>query len=298
MRSQHISVCVCTFKRPQLLAELLRRLEHQETEGQFTYSVVVADNDDRKTAEETVIGFSDHADLPVRYCVQPEQNIALARNTALDHATGDYIAFIDDDEFPDQDWLLSLFQACSKFGADGVLGPVKPHFEVDPPLWVKKGKFFDRPVFATGFRVPWPATRTGNVLFKRNILDGVDMPFSSQFDAAGEDVDFFRRMIQRGYSFVWCDEAVVYEHVPESRCRRRYLLRRALLRGSSFPKQSAHRVRNAIKSVIAVPCYTLALPVLALAGHHVFLKYLIKLFDHASRLCALLGLPLVTQRET
>jgi hypothetical protein len=53
-----------------------------------------------------------------------------------------------------------------------------------------------------------------------------------------------------------------------------------------------------VKSVIAVPCYALALPVLALAGQHVFLKYLIKLLDHGSRLLAFLGFSLVTQRQT
>jgi len=40
------------------------------------------------------------------------------------------------------------------------------------------------------------------------------------------------------------------------------------------------------------------LPVLALFGQHVFLKYLIKLLDHTARLFAFLGLPLVTQRDT
>jgi hypothetical protein len=47
-----------------------------------------------------------------------------------------------------------------------------------------------------------------------------------------------------------------------------------------------------------VPCYALSLPILALFGQHVFLKHLIKLFDHASRLLAFVGLKLVTQRET
>jgi hypothetical protein len=50
--------------------------------------------------------------------------------------------------------------------------------------------------------------------------------------------------------------------------------------------------------LIAVPLYTLALPILFLGGQHVFLKYLIKLLDHVSRLLAFLGLNLVTQRQT
>jgi hypothetical protein len=48
---------------------------------------------------------------------------------------------------------------------------------------------------------------------------------------------------------------------------------------------------------LAVPCYTLALPILALLGHHHFIAYLVKLLDHSSRLLALAGWPLLTQRE-
>jgi hypothetical protein len=40
------------------------------------------------------------------------------------------------------------------------------------------------------------------------------------------------------------------------------------------------------------------LPVVAVFGQHVFLKYLIKLCDHASRLLAFLGVRLVTERQT
>ncbi len=111
-------------------------------------------------------------------------------------------------------------------------------------------------------------------------------------------MDFFRRAMEKGRCFVWCNEAVAYEVVPPARCTRTYLLRRALLRGSNFARHSSHRIRNIVKSLIAVPAYALALPFLALMGKHVFLEYLIKLLDHTSRLLAFLGVTLVTQRQT
>ena len=298
MAVQHISVCICTFKRPGLLTRLLAGLENQRTEGLFTYSVVVADNDRARSAEDALAAFSRSSQMPCTYCVEPQPNIALARNKALQHAHGELIAFIDDDEFPADDWLWCLFRAYVAHGADGVLGPVKPSFELDPPRWVTKGRFFDRPTHATGYRLTWPEARSGNVLFRRDILDDVDVPFRSEFAAAGEDLDFFRRMMERGRRFVWCNEAVVHETVPPSRCTRSYLLKRAVLRGSNFPKHPTHRMTNAAKSLIAVPCYTLALPVLAMFGQHVFVRYLIKLLDHSSRLLAFLGLSLVTERDT
>jgi succinoglycan biosynthesis protein ExoM len=295
---QHISVCICTFKRAGLLRRLLERLNNLRTDGLFTYSVVVADNDSLRSAEQVVAAFSSTNHLPVTYCNEPQQNIALARNKALEHAEGNFIAFIDDDEFPVDDWLCNLFKAYMTYGVDGVLGPVKPHFDSAPPRWVEKGKFFERQTYSSGSEMDWTHARSGNVLFKRDILGTVKTPFRSEFDTAGEDVDFFRRMMEQGYKFVWCNEAVVYEEVPSSRCNRTYLLRRALLRGSNFPKHPTHRLANAAKSLVAVPCYTVALPILAVFGQHLFLRYLIKIFDHTSRLLAYLGLRLVTQRET
>jgi len=297
MKSNHISICICTFKRPELLKQLLHQLDRQQTEDLFTYSVVVADNDQARSAEPLARQYSTPL-LQVTYCVEPQQNIAMVRNKAIQNAQGDLIAFIDDDEFPVDDWLCNLFKVLKSRGVNGVLGPVKPWFESEPPQWLKDGKFFDRPTYATGYQLNYAETRTGNVLFLRSILDGVDTPFRPQFNTAGEDVDFFRRMIEKGCKFVWCDEGFVYEVVAPSRCTRKYLLKRALLRGSNFSKHPTERLGNLIRSLLAVPCYTVALPVLALFGQHVFLKYLIKLLDHTARLFAFLGLPLVTQRDT
>jgi succinoglycan biosynthesis protein ExoM len=298
IQSHHITVCICTFKRANLLRQLLERLDNQLTEGLFRYSVVVADNDSAQSARQVVAAFSFSSHIQVTYCTESQQNIALARNKAIEHADGDFIAFIDDDEFPTDDWLCNLFKTCIALGVDGVLGPVRPYFESDPPEWAVKGKFFERPNHATGFKMSWSECRTGNVLFSRSILNRAEPPFRSDFDTAGEDVDFFRRMVEKGCAFVWCDEAIVYEVVPLSRCTRSYLLKKALLRGSNFSKHPTDRIKNGATSLIAVPCYALSLPILVLFGQHVFLKYLIKLLDHASRLLAFVGLRLVTQRET
>ncbi len=297
-QQHHVSVCICTFKRPALLERLLENLQKQRTDGLFTYSAVVADNDPAQSAQQLVAELASTSAVPLKYCSESQPNIALARNKAVQYAEGDFIAFIDDDEFPTEDWLWNLFKTCMALGVDGILGPVKPSFESEPPKWVKRGKFFDRPTFETGYKVNWDEARTGNVLFKREILNSVDIPFRSEFATAGEDVDFFRRMIEKGHTFIWCNEAVAYEVVPASRCTRSYLLKRALLRGSNFNKHPTDRFKNAAKSVIAVPCYTVALPFLALFGEHLFMKYLIKLLDHGSRLLAYVGLSAMTRRQT
>jgi glycosyltransferase involved in cell wall biosynthesis len=296
-RPKHVTVCVCTFRRPELLKRLLDELARQETGGTFTYSVVVADNDRSQSARRTVEEFVASSPLRVVYCVEPEQNIARARNKTLEQAQGDYVAFIDDDEYPCRDWLANLIKIASARGVDGVLGPVKPHFETPPPPWAVKGGFFERPTHETGCRIDLKEARTGNVLLNRRMLDGLNEIFRPQFGTGGEDVDFFARMMEQGRVFVWCNEAPVFESVPAARCRRSYLLRRALLRGRNTAKNPSGRAGNILKSLFAVPLYALALPALLLGGQHVFLKYLIKLTDHTGRLLALVGLNPVRERE-
>jgi glycosyltransferase involved in cell wall biosynthesis len=229
--------------------------------------------------------------------IEPQQNIALARNKAVENSAGQFIAFIDDDEFPPDRWLLTLLEAQKRYQADGVLGPVLPHFDFTPPEWVVKGGIFDRPRYRSGYKMPGHQTRTGNVLLRRSMLEGVECPFRPQFGTGGEDVDFFTRMVAKGCQFVWCDEAVVYEEIPESRCTWRYLVKRALLRGSTFPKRSEHRIKDTITSLIAVPFYTLILPFAALFGRHLIIRYLIRLCDHFARLLAMCGWELMTHRE-
>jgi len=104
--------------------------------------------------------------------------------------------------------------------------------------------------------------------------------------------------MEQGRVFIWCEEAVVFEAVPPSRCRLSYLFKRALMRGSTFHKRPVNRMKNTVKSLIAFPTYIIALPFVALLGAHVFVKYLIKLCDHLSRLLGFAGIELVGQRPT
>ena len=295
-QTPHICICICTFKRPNLLKRLLDELKLQITEGLFSYSVVVADNDCRQSAKQVVSEFAATSSIFIIYCVEPVQNIALARNKALENFKGDFIAFIDDDEIPAENWLCKLFKACNAYGVDGVLGPVKPYFEHNPPKWLIKYKSIERPKYDTGYKMGFSETRTGNVLFRKEILNGIKYAFRSEFGTGSEDVDFFRRMMSKGRTFVWCNDAIVYELVPPARCKRSYQLSLGLLRGGNSVKHRDNLARNTLKSLIAIPVYGLALPFLFVAGEHHFMTYLIKLFDHAGKLLGLLGINPVKER--
>jgi succinoglycan biosynthesis protein ExoM len=282
-------VCICTYKRPHLLKRLLYELSRQETNGLFTYSIIVADNDASRSAESIITSFSAESRISVTYCVEPEQSISLARNKAIEHATGNFVAFIDDDEFPAKCWLLELFQACDGNDVGGVLGPVLRHFDEMPPQWVIKGNFYERPRHSTGFVIDWREGRTGNVLLKKLVFPSGESPFDPQFHRGG-DVDFFRRMTEKGHVFTWCDEAIVYEVVPPTRWTRTFLIKRAFLRGTIALKRRPFRLRSIGKSVLAVPVYAFVLPFALVLGQHRFMNLLVRLCHHLGKLMPLVGL--------
>lgn len=290
--TKHISVCVCSFRRPHLLKRLLEGLGDQDTGGLFTYSIVVADNDHQESAKTVVSEFAAASTIPICYCLEPQQNISLARNKAIENAGGDFIAFIDDDEFPIKLWLLTLFKACNEYGVDGVLGPVKRHFDQEPPNWIVKGNFYQREVCPTGSTVDWRDGRTGNVLLKKQIFANEPEPFKLEF-RGGEDTDFFRRMIEKGHKFIWSDEAVAYEVVPPVRWKRTFMIRRALLRGAVAVSYPTTGMRDIFKSIVAVATYTVALPFALMLGQHRFMDLLVRLCDHLGKLLAFLGVNLV-----
>jgi succinoglycan biosynthesis protein ExoM len=285
----HICVCICTFKRPTMLRRLLDRLKEQDTGESFTFSVLVVDNDQMESAKGIVEDFAAGSSLRISYHVESRQNIALARNKAVHHARGNFLAFIDDDEFPIQKWLRTLFEACHTYGVDGILGPVKPYFSQPPPQWIVKGKFYEREAYPTGLVIDWRKGRTGNVLLKTHVFSGLEQPFQPAL-RNGEDQDFFRRAIDRGSSFVWCNEAVAYEEVPPIRWKRTFMLRRALLRGASERMMPTFGLRDITKSLVAVPVYVIVVPFAFLMGQDRFMDLLVRLCDHLGKLLAVVGI--------
>jgi succinoglycan biosynthesis protein ExoM len=291
-----ISICVCTFRRPALLARLLQSLASQPTEGEFSFSIIIVDNDRQQSAREIVMAAAIGSIVNIGYDVVPEQNIALARNRALENSGGDFVAFIDDDEIPGDRWLLTLYQALVRFGVDGVLGPVLPKFEQLPPAWVLKGRFFDRPSHPTGAVLDWKSTRTGNALLRKGLFRADASWFDPQFGSGGEDRDLFRRLIESGSVFVWCANAPVFETVAASRWKRTVLMRRALLRGKMAFTATEGRIASVSKSAAALVIYVVALPFTLFAGHHVFMDYLIRACDHLGKVLAFLGLDVVREK--
>ena len=231
-----VAICIATYRRPAMLAQLLRAL------GQLTFRkapvprlrVIVIDNDSEGSAQGPVERAARVARWPLWYAIEPARGISHARNRGV--AAGqdcDFVVFIDDDEVPRRNWLDELLFVRMNHDADVVAGPVLPRFEALPPTWIERGRYFERPRYRTGHRLS--VAGAGNVLVRTSLLASQAGPFETQFAlSGGEDTHLFMRLHQAGARMVWADEAVVDERVPRTRMTWRWLLQRAFRGGNTF----------------------------------------------------------------
>ncbi|MFZ6690797.1 glycosyltransferase [Undibacterium sp. SXout20W] len=234
-----VSVCICTFRRPEMLRRLLTAVFSQELPG-AQLNVVVVDNDHLQSASvvlaEMVKAYPDR----LKCLALSESNISLARNAAIRSATGEWICMVDDDECPDVDWLAHLFKTQQQYQADVIFAPVIPEYAPGVPAWVINGGYFDRRRLPTGTLIDDKNARSGNVLVRRKLLDqvmpsGKAGPFDPAFGkSGGEDSMLFRALGSVGAKMVWCDEAPVTEVVPVERATASWLLQRSFRTGQLF----------------------------------------------------------------
>jgi len=231
-RDVHVNVCVVTCRQPDELAVLLRSLVRQRVMPALSYTVIVVDNDAQGSAREVTAAFAVHSEIPVRYCVEPERNISMARNRALEKSAGDYVAFIDAHAIPQPEWLQNLVDMAQAFEADAVFGPVLQKFPQGTPEWIIHGGFFERPRYLNAVRVRGGSA--ANVLIRRASVQRFGTPFNPALgDAGGEGSEFFHRLYRSGARYLWCDTAVVHESISVDKFKLRYLAEHAFLSGQA-----------------------------------------------------------------
>lgn len=232
MNTPTVDICIATYRRPLLLEGLLQSLHAQVLPPGTQVRWIVVDNDPDGSARP-VADRATQRGWPLTYLTQPEKNIALTRNKALDAAGGDFLAFIDDDEVATPQWLARLLETMQAFEADVVFGPVQGVLPADVPAWIRRCGAFERPGRATGTRMSLGAA--GNVLIRRTALSERGHRFDAGFGlTGGEDTDFFWRLNGTGAKLVWCQEALATESVEPSRLSARWILRREFSTGQTY----------------------------------------------------------------
>jgi succinoglycan biosynthesis protein ExoM len=292
--SRLISVCICTYQRPDGLRKALQSLLDMQTPSGCRVEIIVVDNAPAGCAAAVVDSFlSADPLLHLKYLQEPSPGVSHARNRCLDSATGEVMAFIDDDEFVEPQWLVELIRCLDSTGADAVFGPVVPFFEVSPTAWLVASRVNDRMRFATGTALPWRDARTGNVMLSRRMIEGGHR-FSTEFArTGGEDSLFFATTIQRGCKLVWCDEAVVQESVPAERMARAWVLHRAFMGGRTYVRLEARLGQHrwpyayfALRGLLSALVSMVLIAALYVRGDDQHVRQLCRLYGHLGKIAA------------
>jgi len=232
-----IIVAIPTFRRPASLLRLLHHLDRQTIAEPF--AVVVADNDPvEKRGLEALRGERDRTyRFTVHAMLAERPGLASVRNTLLSAAmqipSARLVAMIDDDEWPEPDWLDRLVSLQRSTKSDVVGGPVRAAFQSGASAEIAACRVFQPRCCESGpVDIVWA---TNNVLLTRQLIvaAGPDW-FDAEYGlSGGEDSDFFVRHHMQGRRFAWCAEAIVHEDVPRSRANLRWILKRAFRIGTT-----------------------------------------------------------------
>jgi GT2 family glycosyltransferase len=226
-----ISVVVCTRDRPDQIKKCLNRLTRQKYPR---YEVVVVDNAPtsdalRSVVEKQMVEEQVSEETKFRYCVEPRPGLSWARNAGIAAATSEIIAFLDDDDEPDEYWLAGIaegFTRGKRIGCvSGIVLPAKLDNAAENLFEQvgghSKGRGFVNETFTkSGPQSPlWPLPPFGvgaNMAFRREALDrigGFDVALGAGTPTSGgEDTLAITLIMLEGYEVAYEPAALMWHN--------------------------------------------------------------------------------------
>lgn len=234
----HVTVMIPTQRRLAGLTVAVSSVLAQQGVDFAQLEIVVVDNDQVASARATIEALAADAACPVHYVHEPRAGVANARNAGMAKASGDLIAFLDDDEEAPAGWLAALLSAQVRYDADVVFGPVRARA---PDSVAEHRDYLERFFSRLG-----PAEAgvidhyygCGDSLLRRAALPDSVSPFASERNQiGGEDDMLFGQMRASGATFAWEPAAWVWEDPVPDRLTLDYTIARAFAYGQG---PSAH----------------------------------------------------------
>jgi len=168
-----ISVIMLTFNREQFVSRAIESILAQ-TYRDFEFIIVDNGSTDRsgQIAEE-------YEDSRIRVIHRDRGNIGSGRNTGLDAARGSYIAFIDDDDWAEPDFLEFLLELLEESSADvSICGAADKAFDEKKVMTAEEAliDMLWRKRYTTGFPMK---------MFRAKLTNGLRFSTTDQYDDIG-----------------------------------------------------------------------------------------------------------------
>jgi len=237
MKVPLISIIVPTYNRSELLRSAINSLLQQETEGKFSYEIIIIDDASTDETREVVGEIVKNSPGLVRYVKGDGKGYTRALNRGLAESHGEWLALFDDDELADSDWLKELYTFAMHIGAQCVGG----RRELALPEEIISGL---GPVCRglLGEALPKGEEREctyrchpggGHMLIKRTLFNGVG-EFDETLLTGGCDRELVFRAYDAGYKMGRTPKAVVQHMISPHRITPDHIKWYSLQFGSSF----------------------------------------------------------------
>jgi GT2 family glycosyltransferase len=162
----------------------------------------------------------------VRGVYEARKGISAARNRGVSEVAGQWIAFFDDDQLAERQWLLALFELAETRQAAGVGGPVRlllpegcdRNLANACRMLLGESDWSNEPIPYDDHRTPG----AGNLMLRRAVFDRIGC-FDEAVGNRGEDTDLYRRMQRAGLSVWYAPQAVILHVIPAARLEEKYL---------------------------------------------------------------------------
>jgi GT2 family glycosyltransferase len=220
--SPTVSLIICTRNRPKQLATCLRAVAMLRPPPEEL--IVVSNSPSDKATEAVVREFSD-----IRYLVEPKPGLSAARNAGIAVASGEVIAFTDDDVEVTENWISRIKRALADqnlMAMSGLMLPRELETEAQVAFQSRRKRGIPLPfrplTFDSAFFEDWrsrgvPCWLIGagaNMAFRRQVFDHVGL-FDERLGAGAagcsEDSEMWYRILARGYNCRY-DPACVVRH--------------------------------------------------------------------------------------
>jgi O-antigen biosynthesis protein len=197
-----VSVIVCTHNGARTIRECcegVRRLDYSD------YEIIVVDDGSTDDTAAIVREYDG-----VRLIRTEHRGLSSARNTGLAAATGEIVAYLDDDAAPDPQWLRYLAATFLRSTHAGVGGPNLPPAG-DGPIAACVARAPGGPIHVLLTDREAELIPGCNMAFRKSCLEAIG-GFDPQFRVAGDDVDVCWRLQERGWTLGFNPAAMVWHH--------------------------------------------------------------------------------------
>ncbi|MFH7025636.1 MAG: hormogonium polysaccharide biosynthesis glycosyltransferase HpsE [Heteroscytonema crispum UTEX LB 1556] len=131
-----LTVAIPTYNGESRLPELLERLRNQLNTQHFSWEIIVVDNNSTDNTAKLVQTYqaSWQCPYPLKYCFEARQGAAYARKRAIQVALGKFIGFLDDDNYPESNWVVAAYTFGQNYPKAGAYASqIHADWEVEPP---------------------------------------------------------------------------------------------------------------------------------------------------------------------